>query len=339
MTAPQPLTFGIKTSQANTTYERVLATWREADGLDAFEHAWLWDHLVPLRGDVTGPALEAWTLLAALAAQTTRLRLGIIVTSNRTRPPAVLAKMAATVDQISGGRLVFGIGAGGSRVADPAGRALVERELHAYGIPVVATGEAVDALGEACLIAKRLWSETEPFDFDGRWYQLRGAICEPKPIQRPHPPILIGAGGRRSLRVVAEHADIWNCPVSGDLAELRRLSAVLDEHCAEIGRDPASIVRSVQLLVREAGVAAPSGQPNLPTLDDPATVRDRILGLVDAGVRHVVLAPVAPSIDKPARWLADEVVEPVRAALGGSAPGHIGASSRVKETTPPSAGT
>jgi alkanesulfonate monooxygenase SsuD/methylene tetrahydromethanopterin reductase-like flavin-dependent oxidoreductase (luciferase family) len=339
MTPAQPLSFGIKTSQANTTYERVLATWREADALDAFEHAWLWDHLVPLRGEVTGPALEAWTLLAALAAQTSRLRLGIIVTSNRTRSPAVLAKMAATVDHVSGGRLVFGIGAGGSRVADPAGRALVERELHAYGIPVVATGEAIEALAEACVIAKRLWSEPEPFDVDGRWYQLRGAICEPKPLQRPHPPILIGAAGRKSLRVVAEHADIWNCPVSGDLAEFRRLSADLDEQCAAIGRDPATIVRSVQLLVRAPGVATSDGQPSLPALDDPARARERILELVDAGVRHVVLAPVAPSIDRPARWLANEVVEPVRAALAAGGAGHIDVARRVKETTPPTLGT
>src|SRR6266498_3994413 len=208
----QRVTFGIKTSQANTTYQHVLDVWRDADTIPAFEHAWLWDHLVPLRGDVTGPALEAWTLLAAPAGQTERLQLGIIVTNNRTRPPAVLAKMAATVDQISGGRLVFGIGAGGSRVKDPAGLQLVQREFDAYGIEVVPTGEAIDALGEACTIVERMWAEDEPFDFDGRHYRLHGAICEPKPIQRPRPPILIGAGGDRSLRIVAEHADIWNWP-------------------------------------------------------------------------------------------------------------------------------
>src|SRR6266699_6175253 len=197
MTAPdRRLSFGIKTSQMGLSYEEILRIWREADQIPVFGHAWLWDHMVPLRGDVTGPALEAWTLLAALAAQTQRLRLGVIVTSNRLRSPAVLAKMAATVDRISNGRLVFGIGAGGSAVRDPAGLALVRRELDAYGIPVVPTGEAIDALEEACEIAKRLWSEPEPFDFDGRWYQLKGAICEPKPVQRPGPPILIGAAGQ-----------------------------------------------------------------------------------------------------------------------------------------------
>ena len=160
MTTAYHVSFGVKTSQANTTYEDVLRTWLEADGIPVFEHAWLWDHLVPLRGDVTGPALEAWTLLAALAAQTERLQLGVIVTSNRLRAPALLAKMAATVDRISNGRLVFGIGAGGSAVKDPAGLALVRREHDAYGIPVVPTGEAIDALDEACTIVERLWTET-----------------------------------------------------------------------------------------------------------------------------------------------------------------------------------
>src|SRR5580704_14191735 len=107
-----PLSFGIKTSQAGLGYDEILRIWREADAIPVFEDAWLWDHLVPLRGEVTGAALEAWTLLAALAAQTSRLRLGVIVTSNRFRPPALLAKMAATVDIISGGRLVLGVGAG-----------------------------------------------------------------------------------------------------------------------------------------------------------------------------------------------------------------------------------
>jgi alkanesulfonate monooxygenase SsuD/methylene tetrahydromethanopterin reductase-like flavin-dependent oxidoreductase (luciferase family) len=226
--------------------------------------------------------------------------------------------MAATVDVISGGRLVFGIGAGGSRVPDPAARSLVERELGAYGFEVVPTRDAVEALAEAVAIARRMWTETEPFDVDGRWYRLRGAICEPKPVQRPGPPIMIGAAGRRSLRVVAEHADIWNCPSGSDPAEVRRLGAILDDHCAAIGRDPGEIVRSVQLLVqpRGAGPAARPSQPELPRFNDPVAIRDLIAQLVDAGVRHVVLAPVAPGIDRPAGWLADEVVGPVRDALG-----------------------
>jgi alkanesulfonate monooxygenase SsuD/methylene tetrahydromethanopterin reductase-like flavin-dependent oxidoreductase (luciferase family) len=297
-----PLSFGIKTSQSSITYDEIDRIWQQAEEVEVFEHAWLWDHLVPLRGDVGGAALEAWTLLAALAARTTRLRLGIMVTSNRIRPPAVLAKMAATVDVISGGRLVFGIGAGGSAVADPGALAMVRREFDAYGIDIVSPGEAVAALGEACTIVKRLWDEDQPFDFDGRCYRLAGAVCEPKPVQRPHPPIMIGAGGERlALRVVAEHADIWNCPTRGSVEEFRHKSAVLDEHCAAIGRDPSEIIRSVQILVRCADPAA------------PAAARETLLGLIDAGARHLVLAaiPPFPSV----RWLADEIVAPVLAAV------------------------
>ena len=314
---PSHVTFGVKTSQANTTYQAVLDTWLEADEVEVFEDAWLWDHLVPLRGDVRGPALEAWTLLAALAAQTRRLRLGVIVTDNRLRPPAVLAKMAATVDHISGGRLVFGIGAGGSRVADPAALELVRRELDAYGIDVVSPAEAIDALAETCQIVRRLWTADEPFDVEGRFYRLRGAVCEPKPVQRPGPPIMIGAAGRRSLRVVAEQADIWNCPTRGDVEAFRALASILDEHCAAIGRDPRTIVRSVQLLVfSPSSGPATGGSTALPRMHDPAATRDLVLEFIDAGVRHIVLAPAGLDVERPVHWLADEIVEPVRARLG-----------------------
>jgi len=293
----RPVTFGVKTSQNRSGYEDILAVWREADANPLFEHAWLWDHMVPLRGDIRGAALEAWTLLAALAAQTTRLRLGVIVTSNRLRPPAVLAKMAATVDQVSGGRLVFGIGAGGSRVPDPTGLQMVTREFEAYGIEIVSPGQAVAALGEACTLIRRLWAEDDQFDFEGRHYRLKGAICEPKPVQRPGPPVLIGASGDRALRVVARHADVWNCPIN-ELDAFRERSAALDAACAEIGRDPSEIVRSVQLLVAR---------------DDAAGVRRRLVDLIHAGCTHLVLAPVPPLPSSPVAWLAEEIVEPVRA--------------------------
>lgn len=295
------ISFGIKTSQSGISYTDILRIWREADTVDVFADAWLWDHLIPLRGPVDGAALEAWTLLAALAAQTSRLRLGVIVTSNRLRPPTVLAKMAATVDVISGGRLNFGIGAGGSAVSDPNGLAMVRREFDAYGIDIVSPRVAIDALAEACVLIKRMWTEAEPFDFAGQHYRLAGAVCAPKPVQQPHPPIMIGSGGQRfGLRVVAEHADIWNCPVLGaNAADLRAKSVILDEHCAAIGRDPDEIIRSVQLIVRGT---------------DPAPTRDALLELIDAGARHLVLAPVAPLPS--VRRLADEIVEPVLAQLG-----------------------
>ena len=305
------VTFGIKTSQSGNTYEDIFKTWLEAEQVSLFEHAWLWDHMVPLRGPVNGAALEAWTLLAALAARTRRLRLGVIVTNNQLRPPAVLAKMAATVDIISGGRLELGIGAGAGLQRDPGLSEMVHREYDAYGIEVLPTSKTIQALGEACTIIKRLWTEDEPFDFEGDWYRLKGAICEPKPVQKPRPPILIGSAGERlGLRVVAEHADVWNCPTRGDVEEFKRKSAALDDHCNAIGRDPGEIRRSVQLLVTAA--AAGPARPDLPRQHDPAMTRDLLIEFIRAGADHIVLAPIPPYPS--VRWLADEIVEPVLAA-------------------------
>lgn len=294
------VSFGIKTSQVSSTYDEILAVWREADGGTIFDDAWLWDHLVPLRGDVTQPALEAWTLLAALAATTERLRLGVIVTSNRLRSPAILAKMAATVDQISHGRLVLGIGSGGSAVADPVALALVHRELDAFGIDVVSAGEAVGALGEAVSIIRRLWRETDPIDVEGRYYRLRGAICEPKPVQHPAPRIMVAAGAERGLRIVAEAGDAWVWP--GDLDGFIARSTRLDELCVERNRDPAEITRTVQVLVRGDATAL-------------ERTRDATRAFIEAGATHIVLGAVPPYGGSAVRFLANEVVQPVLAAI------------------------
>jgi alkanesulfonate monooxygenase SsuD/methylene tetrahydromethanopterin reductase-like flavin-dependent oxidoreductase (luciferase family) len=294
------LSFGIKTSQQGTTYGEIQRVWREADQLPVLEHAWLWDHLVPLRGEITGAALEAWTLLSALAAQTSRLRLGVIVTSNRLRSPTLLAKMAATVDVIAGGRLDFGIGAGGTSAGGPNPAV---REFEAYGIPLVSPGRAVADLAESCDIIRRMWTAPEPFDYDGPSLRLRDAVCEPRPVQRPHPPIMIGGAGDRVLRVAAEHASIWNCAIP-TAAGFRERDTVLREHCAAIGRDPDEIVRSMQTVVRcaEPGAAA--------------AARAWLLEVIDAGVTHLVLAPVLAG--RPVRWLTDEVIEPVLAQVPGA---------------------
>jgi alkanesulfonate monooxygenase SsuD/methylene tetrahydromethanopterin reductase-like flavin-dependent oxidoreductase (luciferase family) len=298
----RPLSFGIKTSQQGTSYAEIQRVWREADELPVLEHAWLWDHLVPLRGEITGAALEAWTLLSALAAQTRRLRLGVIVTSNRLRSPTLLAKMAATVDVIAAGRLDFGIGAGASRVPGPNPGV---REFAAYGIPLVSPGQAVADLAQACAVIRRLWTAAAPFDYDGPGLALRDAVCEPRPVQRPHPPIMIGGSGDRLLRVVAEHASIWNCAL-GSAAAFRERDQVLREHCAAIGRDPGEIVRSMQTVVRcaEPGAAA--------------AARGWLLEVIEAGVTHLVLAPVLAG--RPVRWLTDEVIEPVRAQVPANLP-------------------
>jgi alkanesulfonate monooxygenase SsuD/methylene tetrahydromethanopterin reductase-like flavin-dependent oxidoreductase (luciferase family) len=281
--------FGIMTAPMQVDYHDVLRVWREADAIPEIEHAWLFDHLMPIGGDPDGPIYEGWTLLSALAAQTARLRLGLLVTSNRIRPPAVLAKIAATVDVVSGGRLEFGIGAG-SRPSHP----LARREYDAHGLPFHDAAHAVASLAEACTVIRRLWTATEPFDFSGTHVRLTGAFGNPKPVQRPHPPILIGGRSAATLRVVAEHADRWNIP-GGDIDDVKARSALLDRYCVEIGRDPASITRSIHLPV---------------SYDQPGHTRDAIAEALDAGFPHIVLGLSAPYPDGVARWVADELITP-----------------------------
>ncbi|MFI5930702.1 LLM class flavin-dependent oxidoreductase [Actinoplanes sp. NPDC051494] len=281
--------FGIMTAPTQVGYDDVLRVWREADEIPAIEHAWLYDHLMPIGGDPDGPTFEGWTLLTALAAQTVRLRLGLLVTSNRLRPPAMLAKIATTTDIVSRGRLDFGIGVG-SRPGHP----LARREYAAHGIAFHDTAHAVGSLAEACTIIRRLWTEEQPFDVDGEYYQLTGAFGNPKPVQRPHPPIMIGGRSAATLRVVAEHADLWNIP-GGDIADAIGRSALLDRYCAEIGRDPATITRSIVLQA---------------SYEDPAATRDAIGEALGAGFAHIIVGLAAPYPVGVARWVADELFAP-----------------------------
>lgn len=281
--------FGIMTAPAQVDYHDILRVWREADTIPEIEHAWLYDHLMPIFGDPDGPAFEGWTLLSSLAGQTERLRLGLLVTSNRIRPPALLAKIATTVDIVSGGRLDFGIGVG-SRPDIPMAR----REYDSHGLPYDDSADAVGRFAEACTVIRRLWTEDKPFDFDGEHIRLTGAWGNPKPVQRPHPPIVIGGQASATLRVAAEHADIWNFP-GRDIERAIDRSALLDRLCAEIGRDPAEITRSIPMDV---------------VYDDPAATRAAIGAAIDAGFRHVILSLPAPYPDGVARWVADELIRP-----------------------------
>src|SRR5260221_2243696 len=279
--------FGIATAPQQVDYEDILRVWREADTIPQIEHAWLFDHLMPIFGDPNGPIFEGWTLLSAMAAHTHRLRVGLLVTNNRFRPPGMLAKIAAPVDIDSGGRLDFGIGAG-SRPSHP----LARREYEAHGLPFHDAAHAVASLAEACAVIRRLWTEAEPFDFHGSYVRLTGAFCNPKPIQRPHPPILIGGRSAPVLRVAAEHADLWNIP-GGDIDDAVRRSALVDRYCAEIGRDPVSVTRSIHLPV---------------SYDQPSITQDAIGTAIDAGFRHIVLGLPAPYPANVAQWVTDELI-------------------------------
>ena len=285
MSSQRPLRFGIKTAQQLATHNELLEIWQEADSLPIFEHAWINDHFMSLGDEVAKPYLESWTLLAALAAGTRRLRIGVMVTGNTHRHPAVLAKMAVTVDVISDGRLNFGIGTGWS-----------EREHLAYGIPLPSPGERVRRLGEACELIKRLWLE-RVVNFDGRYYQLQEAPCEPKPVQKPHPPIVIGGEGEQTLRVIAQYADIWDCSVESP-EMYRDKSRVLDNHCMAMGRDPMTIERSRHISVEPSNLEA-------------TVVETR--RFIQAGATHIIFqVPVRPSLGLLPR-LAQEVVEPLLA--------------------------
>ncbi|MFJ3640030.1 LLM class F420-dependent oxidoreductase [Streptomyces sp. NPDC090108] len=229
--------FGFKTSPQGTTWDAMLAVWQAADGMDVFESGWTSDHFQALHGtDPATPRLEGWVTLAALAQATRRLRLGTLVTGVHHRHPAVLANMAATLDVVSGGRLELGIGAGWS-----------QEESHAYGIALGTPRERSDRFEEACAVLASLLGPDSVTTFKGMYYELAGARCEPKPVQRPHPPLCIGGSGeRRTLRTVARFAQHWNFD-TGTPAEFRRAREVLRAHCERVGRDPAEIRLSAQV--------------------------------------------------------------------------------------------
>src|SRR2546427_1939518 len=196
--APARVRFGISTPNQNVAWDDLLATWKEAEAL-GFESAWVYDHFIPIFGNQDGPCLEGWTALAALAAATQRIRVGVLVTGNTYRNPALLAKMATTVDQVSHGRLILGIGAG-----------WFERDHTTYGFPFGTAHERARKLEEALQVITKLWSEDHP-SFTGRYYKLDRAPFAPPNVQKPHPPIVIGGQGEKWIGPpVARDADGGN---------------------------------------------------------------------------------------------------------------------------------
>ena len=227
--------FGIKTAPQNTTWEDMLRVWQAADGIDLFESAWTFDHFEPIFSDRTGPCLEGWITLAALAQATRRIRVGVLVTGMVYRHPSVLANMAATLDIVSNGRLELGVGAGWN-----------QEESDALGLDLPPLKERFDRFDEGCEVLRLLLTQ-EVSDFDGTYFQLRQARCEPKPVQQPMPPVVIGGTGpNRTLRSVARFADHWNHP-GASVEDWQATKTILDQRCAEVGRDPAEIVTSTHV--------------------------------------------------------------------------------------------
>jgi F420-dependent oxidoreductase-like protein len=247
--------FGIKTAPQHTSYGDMLAVWRAADEIELFESAWTFDHFYPIFSDWTGPCMEAWVTTTALAQATERIRVGVMVTGNVYRHPAVLANMAASLDVVSNGRLELGFGAGWN-----------QQECDAYGIDLPPLKERFDRFDEAVEVIDSLLTK-EVSNFDGRYYKLTDARCEPKPVQRPRPPLVIGGGGeKRTLRAVARWADHWNFP-GGGVSVFDAKKEVLAKHCADVGRDVGEITTSTHLrfngdvaaVVDEAGALAEAG--------------------------------------------------------------------------------
>src|SRR5437879_6524195 len=227
--------FGIKTAPQHTSYKDMLAVWQAADEIPLFESAWTFDHFYPIFSDWKGPCMEAWITTTGLAQATKRIRVGVMVTGNVYRHPAVLANMAASLDIVSNGRLEFGFGAGWN-----------QQECDAYGIDLPPLKERFDRFDEAIEVIDGLLTQEET-TFDGRYYKLTAARCEPKPVQRPRPPFVIGGTGeRRTLRAVARWGDHWNFP-DGGVEVFNAKKEVLAKHCADIGRDPAEITTSTHL--------------------------------------------------------------------------------------------
>ncbi len=306
--------FGVQTPPQNTTWHELRDLWKLIDSL-GYDTAWVFDHFFAILSDPSGPCFEGWVSLAALAAQTSRVQAGVLVTGNTYRHPAVLAKMAATLDHASGGRLIMGIGG-----------AWFEAEHNAYGIPFYTTAERIHRLDEAAEIIKRLWSEGQ-VTFKGRYYELKDAYCEPKPLQRPRPPIMIGGSGERlMLRVVAKHADQWN--TFGSPEVFRHKIDVLGEHCAAVGRDiegieiswaGAALVTDSReekdgLLRRwAAAFGITSEQYALGALvGSPSEVRDRIHQFIEVGVTHFIGIANPPFTQNSLRRFSEEVIPAFR---------------------------
>jgi F420-dependent oxidoreductase-like protein len=270
--------FAIKTRPEHQTWAQMRDVWLAADEIDLFESAWNWDHFYPLSGDTAGPNVEGWTMLAAMGQATRRIRIGCQVTGMIYRHPAVLANMAATVDIISEGRLEIGLGAGWN-----------QQECDAYGIALPPLKERFDRFDEGVEVIVRLLSDTTT-TFDGRYLHLTDARSEPKPVQRPHPPITIGGRGRtRTLRTAARWAQQWNA-LTENATEWASLKETLVEHCQSLDRDPAEITCSVN-------VRMPRDQDLGPVVATAAAYREAGADLAIMNLPHGaspdILAPLA----------------------------------------------
>lgn len=280
-----PVTFGIVTGQHHLTFDQIRDQWLLAEEL-GFESLYLFDHFTGLYGSQEGPCLEASTLLAALARETEKAKIGVMVYGNTHRHPAILAKEIVTIDHVSNGRAILGIGAGWN-----------ENEHRWYGLDLPKPGPRVRMFAEAMDVIDGLMTN-ERFSFDGEFYQLDDAPFQPKPVQ-DHIPVLIGAKKPKMLRVVAKHADMWDG--GGKLPDRIERTEELKRACDEVGRDYNEILHS-------QGFGA-SG------LLDVHNLRELLQTHIDAGVRHFHFdMPLTADEQQVVRKVATEILPQFRDA-------------------------
>jgi len=261
-----------------------------------WDSVWTWDHLLAIFGPWQQPIFEGWSVLAALGPLTSRVRLGLMVGANTFRNPGLTAKLASTLDHVSGGRAVLGIGG-----------AWFEREHDAFGIDFGAGfGERLDRLDESVMLMRRLL-DGERFSHEGRFYTFDDALCEPRPIQRRLPILVGGSGPRKTLRIVALRADGWN--TAGSLDEVQARLDILAEHCADVGRDIATIEKTISfpIVIRDDRAAAAAAyrvlldhngieamETSVALLGPPAEVADALRPYAGLGFETVIVRMPAP---------------------------------------------
>ena len=313
--AKKKIRFGIQTPPEVADPADLIKLWQEAEAW-GFDTAWTFDHFIPISGNTKGPCLDGWMLLGALAAKTSKIRIGCLVTGNTYRHPAVLAKMATTVDHLSNGRLELGIGAG-----------WFETEHIAYGIPFYTAKERTRRLAETVQIIRSLWTEKET-TFTGKYYQIKNAPFEPKPLQKPYPPILIGGVGKKwTLPIVARYANAWNLTPTSP-AQMADLMKTLNGYCTQYQRDCAEIEKScltrlvltddpkridqmVQSIVQLRHISPEEAKATI-LVGNAEEVKKQVQAYLDAGITHIIIGVRQPYDREGLQRFAKEVMPAFR---------------------------
>ncbi len=309
-----PVRFGVQTGQQGVEWSTMLELWKQCDAW-GYDSLWNFDHFYPIFVPPEGPCLEGWTTLAALAQATKRARIGTLVNGNTYRHPAVTAKMAATLDHISGGRFNLGIGAG-----------WFEREHNDFGIDFKDVPRRLQALDEACKIIRGMLTQ-ETTTVHGKHYTVTDALGLPKPVQKPYPPIMIGGTGEKVLlKLVARHADMWNASAGAE--RMGQLIEVIARHCETERRDPAQIEKTVMLPLcyrasadREAFVCqllasmrqtTPEAARLQAMIGEKQECLDTVARFAKVGVTHFIFMIFTPYFEDEIQAFAEEVIPAVR---------------------------